>query len=389
MGCADVSGMDGGSIILKQRIMIVSNTAWSLVNFRAGLIRALVNAGYEVVAVAPSDEYCVRLPDLGCRYVSLPMDNKGTHPGRDLLLLWQFYLLIRKERPNIYLGFTIKPNIYGSLAARLLRIPVINNITGLGSAFTEESWLSRLVKGLYRLALSRSIRIFFQNNDDRQLFLKMGLVCEEVTDRLPGSGVDLAYFTHTPKITSTSAKENFRFLLIARMLWDKGVREYVEAARLLLQSNPHAEFCLVGFVDVQNPAAVSSEQMDEWVAEGVVNYLGVSDDVRDEILAADCVVLPSYYPEGVPRSLLESAAMARPIITTDSVGCREVVDDGSNGFLCEPRDAEDLAAKMEQMMNLSAKERFQMGKNGRAKMEQEFDELIVIERYFKVIKDNI
>lgn len=385
MGCTDVSGMDGESIILKQRIMIASNTAWSLVNFRAGLIRALVNAGYEVVAVAPSDEYAVRLSDLGCRYVSLPMDNKGTHPGRDLLLLWRFYLLIRKERPNIYLGFTIKPNVYGSLAARLLRIPVINNITGLGSAFAEENWLSRLVKGLYRLALSRSIRIFFQNNDDRQLFVNMGLVCEEVTDRLPGSGVDLGKFTCTPKPSSASRDGNFRYLLIARMLWDKGVGEYVEAARSLSKDWPQVEFCLLGFIDMHSPSAINRQQINEWENEGVVNYLGVNDDVRDEILAADCVVLPSYYPEGVPRSLLEAASMERPIITTDSVGCREVVDDGVNGFLCRPRDAGDLAEKMEYMLNLSQDNRDDMGKKSRERIEREFDEQIVINKYLQEI----
>ncbi|MFL2903799.1 MAG: glycosyltransferase [Limisphaerales bacterium] len=368
-------------------ILLCSNYAWTVYKFRMPLVRAFRKQGYHVHLLTQLDEYVPKIEHEFDGVHSLLIDRSGTNPIRDFLTLFNIVFHLIRLKPSVFLTFTIKPVIYGGLAARVTGVRAIPNITGLGVIFIRDNWQTWLVKKLYRQALSRSARIFFQNKDDRQLFLDDGLVEREITDCLPGSGVDLAYFTHTPKITSTSAKESFRFLLIARMLWDKGVREYVEAARLLLQSNPHAEFCLLGFLDVQNPAAVSSEQMDEWITEGVVNYLGVSDDVRDEILAADCVVLPSYYPEGVPRSLLESAAMARPIITTDSVGCREVVDDGANGFLCKPRDAENLAAKMEQMMKLSAEARFQMGKNGRAKMEQEFDESIVINRYLHEIKE--
>jgi len=308
----------------KAKVLIALNTTWNLVNFRAGLIRALADAGYEVIAVAPPDKYVPRLTAFGCRFVSLPMDNKGTHPSRDLLLLWRFYQLFRHERPDVYLGYTVKPNVYGSLAAHALGIPVINNIAGLGTVFIKEGWLTRLVRGLYRLALSRSAKVFFQNDDDRAMFVAGGLVRAAFTDRLPGSGIDLARFSPVP----LPSQPPLRFLLIARMLWDKGVGEYVEAARLLKGRAVNADFCLLGFLDVQNSAAISRQQMDEWVAEGVVRYLGMSDNVASEIAAADCVVLPSFYREGVPRSLLEAAAMGRPIITTNSVGCREVVDDG-------------------------------------------------------------
>ena len=178
----------------------------------------------------------------------------------------------------------------------------------------------------------------------------------------------------------------FRFLLIARMLWDKGVGEYVEAARLIRARWPRAECCLLGFVDVQNPAAISRAQMDDWVAQGFVRYLGVSDDVRTEIAMADCIVLPSYR-EGTPRTLLEASAMGRPVITTDAVGCREVVDDGINGYLCKPRDAVDLAAKMEQMLSLSTEQRSAMGLRGRDKMVAQFDEQIVIKKYLAAIEE--
>ena len=362
------------------KVVIALNTAWNLANFRAGLIKALVAAGYEVVAVAPADAYAQRLQAMGCRFVPLPMDNKGTHPGRDLLLLWRFYWLLKRERPDVYLGYTVKPNIYGSLAAHRLGIPVINNIAGLGAVFIRDGWLTRLVRSLYRLALARSIKVFFQNDDDRALFVSGRLVDAAVTDRLPGSGIDLKQFVPVPLPNKTP----IRFLLIARMLWDKGVGEFVEAARLLKAQGVNAEFCLLGFLDVQNPAAISRREMDAWVNEGVVRYLGVSDNVREEIAQADCVVLPSYR-EGTPRTLLEAAAMARPIVTTDAVGCREVVDDGVNGYLCRPKDAVDLAEKMKQIAGLSPEERTAMGLRGRAKVEREFDEQIVIGKYLGAV----
>ena len=362
--------------------MIALNTAWNLVNFRSGLIRALVSHGYEVVAVAPSDEYVPQLAALGCRFVPLPMDNKGTHPGRDLMLLMRFVRLMRQEQPDVFLGFTVKPNVYGSLAAHISGVPVINNVAGLGTVFIKGGWLNRLVRGLYQVALARSRKVFFQNEDDRQLFITGGLVDGALTDRLPGSGVDLKKF----EPAYLPGRSQMRFLLIARMLWDKGVGEYVEAARLLKSRGLNAEVCLLGFLDVQNPAAISKSQMDEWVAEGVVRYLGVSDNVREEIAQADCIVLPSFYREGTPRTLLEAAAMARPIITTDSVGCRDVVDDGVNGFLCRPRDASDLADKMERTICMSQTERGAMGLSGREKVEREFDEKIVIDKYLAAIE---
>jgi glycosyltransferase involved in cell wall biosynthesis len=363
------------------KVIIFLNTAWNLVNFRIGLIRALVATGYEVVAVAPSDKYADGLAALGCRFIPVPMDNNGINPARDLLLLWRLFCLLRTERPNVYLGYTVKPNVYGSLAARALGIPVINNIAGLGTVFIRGGWLSLFVKSLYRLALSRSQKVFFQNNDDRQLFIRSRLVHDGVTDLLPGSGIDLIQFPPTPLPVNVPV----RFLLIARMLWDKGVGEFVEAARLLKQRGVGADFCLLGALDLQNPVAISRQQMSAWVAEGVVNYLGVSDNVKVEIAQADCIVLPSYR-EGTPRALLEAAAMARPIVTTDSVGCRNVVDDGINGYLCKPKNSSDLADKMLRILSMSHNEREVMGLRGREKVKREFDEKIVIRKYLEAIK---
>jgi len=372
---------------MKPKVCIALNSTWNLVNFRSGLITALIDSGYEVVALAPADDYVDRLVALGARFVPLSMDNQGTNPLNDALLFWRFWRILRFEKPVAFLGFTVKPNVYGSLAAHTLGVPVVNNIAGLGAVFVEQSYLTRLLKGLYKIALSRSSLIFFQNNDDRRMFIHDGLVKSEVTDLLPGSGVDLDRF----KVQGSSFKEQgdgkFRFLLIARMLWDKGVGEYIEASRRIRQRHPNIEFILLGFLDVQNPAAITRKQMEEWVAEGVVSYLGETDDVRPFIVDADCVVLPSYYREGTPRSLLETAAMGRPIITTDAVGCREVVDDGVNGYLCKARDIVDLVSKMEKMILLSPRERFEMGQRGRKKAEREFDEQIVIKKYLNKVQE--
>jgi len=229
--------------------------------------------------------------------------------------------------------------------------------------------------------LRKSAKIFFQNKDDLTLFIDKGLVKGELTALLPGSGVDVHHFK--PAATS-SPRTTFVFLLVARMLKDKGVVEFVTASRLLKTQYPHIECQLLGFLDAKNPSAISSEEMQTWVHEGVVNYLGVSDSVIDFLRQADCVVLPSYR-EGVPRSLLEAASVGKPIITTDAVGCREVVDDGVNGFLCEPRSVNDLKAKMEKMLLLPEAERLQMGRNGRDKVLNQFDEQIVIDRYVETI----
>jgi len=183
---------------MKPKIVIALNTAWNLVNFRSGLICSLIERGYDVVAFAPPDKYFPQLVAMGCRYVPLPMDNKGTNPGRDLLLLFRFYHLLRQEKPVVFLGYTVKPNIYGSLAAHALGIPVVNNVAGLGAVFIKQNWLTSVVKSLYRLALSRSTKVFFQNEDDRKLFVNSSLVSTEHTDRVPGSGVDLIRFSFTP-----------------------------------------------------------------------------------------------------------------------------------------------------------------------------------------------
>jgi glycosyltransferase involved in cell wall biosynthesis len=369
---------------VSKKILININTAWNLLNFRAGLISELIRLGYEVVAVAPRDEYVSKLELLGCRFVHLEMDNQGTHPVHDLVLLWRYLRLLRTEEPDLCLFYTVKPNVYGSLASTFCGVPFINNVAGLGAVFIEGGWLKWFVSMLYKLAFRNSSKVFFQNKDDLQLFLENKLISRQPTVVLPGSGIDLNRFFPVEVDLDVTRNQPFKFLLIARMLKDKGVVEYVNAAQMLKETGIDAEFCLLGFLDVQNPAAISTEQMKKWTEQGFVRYLGSSNDVRGHIAQAHCIVLPSYR-EGTPRSLLEAAAMAKPIITTNVVGCKEVVVDGENGLLCEVKNAIDLAYKMKEMLMLSDDDRILMGKKGRLKMEQEFDEQIVIQKYMAAI----
>jgi glycosyltransferase involved in cell wall biosynthesis len=370
----------------SKTVLISINASWNIVNFRQGLIRGLQAQGYRVAALAPPDAWSGRFADLGVDYHPIEMDKKGVSPARDLLLLTRYYRLLKALKPDVFLGYTAKPNVYGSLAAQALGIPVINNVSGLGTAFIRQGLLTRIVSGLYRTAFRRSHTVFFQNDDDRGLFVRGRLVAEGKAKLLPGSGIDLERFQ--PSEAQRGEGTPFTFLLIARLLWDKGVGEYAEAARLVRAEAPDTRFEMLGFLDVENRTAVPRSDVEAWGAEGLIDYLGPSNDVRPAIAGADCVVLPSYR-EGLPRTLLEAAAMAKPLITTDVPGCRQVVDQGMNGFLAEVRSARSLADAMLRMIRLSPAERRAMGAAGRAKMEREYDEKLVVARYLAEIADAV
>ena len=368
--------------MMNKKIVMSVNSAWNIHNFRSGLVKALIRQGYDVMVMAPEDGYSARLAALGCRFKMLVMDNNGTSPSRDLALLIKYWRVLQSVRPLAYLGYTIKPNVYGSIAAHGLDIPVINNIAGLGATFIRDTVLTGLVKRLYRISLSKSRRVFFQNADDRNLFIGAGLTQPGVSEVLPGSGINLQHFA--PTMPAPSQDRPFRFLLVARMLRDKGVEEFAAAARIVRQHLPAVQFQLLGPVDTRNPNAISLDSIMEWEKGGLVQYLKEADDVRPYLSQADCIVLPSYR-EGVPHSLLEAAAMARPIIATDVAGCRDVVDDRSNGLLCKVKDAADLAEKMLQMARLPVEQRVRMGAAGRIKVMSQFDEKIVIAKYLSTI----
>jgi len=363
--------------------VIAANSTWNIVNFRNGLIKGLLAAGWRVVALVPDDGSAAALGRLGVERVPIRIDSSGTSIFRDGRLFLDYLRVLRRLRPHAFLGFTAKPNIYGSLAAGRLGIRTINNISGLGTAFMRSGPLHWLVSGLYRLALRKSARVFFQNPHDLALFVDKGLVRSGQTGLVPGSGIDLRRFKPSPDRRANGRP--FRFLFVGRLLRDKGLVEYADAARLLRGRWPDVEFAILGFAGSDNRSAVPIADVARWQDEGSVRYLGDTADVRPFLEESDCIVLPSYR-EGMPRSLLEAAAMARPMVATDVPGCRDLVADGQNGFLCDPRSPASLAAAMEKMLQLSPAERSAMGLRARERVEREFDQALVIQAYLEALR---
>ena len=358
-------------------ILITVNAAWNVLNFRRPIVEAMIADGHSVTVLAPRDDSVATLEGLGCKVLPLEMSVKGLNPLQDIKLIGRMRKVFRDERPDAIFSYTIKNNIFGALAARPLGIPFIPNVTGLGTAFLSGGFLQRIAQGLYRRALRNLGIIFFQNEDDRDLFLEHRLVTAQQARLLPGSGIDLTHFAATDYPTDTVAPV---FLMIARLLRDKGVIEYVAAARKVKSAHPHARFQLLGAVDAANRTAIDAATVTSWEEDGTIEYLGTADDVRPHIAAAHCVVLPSYR-EGAPRTLIEAAAMARPLIATDVPGCRSVVDDGVTGYLCKVRDGDDLAKVIEAFLALPRAEMARMGLAGRAKMAKNFDQSIVVQAY--------
>lgn len=365
----------------RSTIIVSVNASWNIYNFRRALVRALLERGHDVIALAPEDEYSVRLDKLGVAFVPIAIDSKGVSPLNDLGLLARYRAAMSQLGADLFIGYTVKPNIYGSMAAASLGIPAINNISGLGTAFIRTGPLNWLVSNLYRVALRHSATVFFQNRDDRDLFVAKSLVREDQARLLPGSGIDLEHFQSRPLPNGPGV----RFLMMGRLLWDKGVREYAEAARMVRERHPTARFTMLGFVDVPNRTAVGKNDIDIWSKEGVIDYLPACEDVRPHIEAADCVVLPSYR-EGLPRALLEGAAMARPLIATNVPGCRDVIQDGVNGYSCVVRDAASLAEAMIQIIDAGSDRRRQMGREGRRMVEARFGQELVVQSYLEAVE---
>lgn len=362
---------------MSKKIALVSNSSWSIFNYRLGVAKAFLDKGFKVLIVAPQDDFTKNLIEIGCSFRHFEMESKSTNPFNDLKLLQQLKTIYKEEKPNFIFHYTIKPNIWGSRAAKSASIPSIAITTGLGYIFDNNNLVSKIGKWLYKVNLTYSKQIWFLNNEDQKAFLDENIIPKSKAYLIPGEGVNLIQFEPKPK---TFEDDKFRFLLLARMLKEKGIVEFVEVARQLKSEN--VVFQLLGFLDWDAPNAIGKSTMDEWEKEGVIEYLGVSNEVWRLIANCDCVVLPSYYKEGLPRTLMEANAMEKPIITTDNVGCRDVIIDGYNGYMCMPKDVESLKKAMQQMMLLPEKERIEMGKNGRKLMTDKFDEQIIIKEYF-------
>jgi glycosyltransferase involved in cell wall biosynthesis len=374
-------------------VAIVSNTSWFVYNFHLSLVKMLQEEGWRVEVLAPRDGYSQKLEAEGVLFHDVKINSKGTNPLEDMKLVATFYRLYKALEPDVILHYTIKPNVYGSLAAGLLKIPAISSITGLGTIFLSDNLASKVGKLLYKISLKVPKKVFYLNQADRDLFVGSKLVDVGKTALIPGSGIDTEKFKPRP----CQKRENtVVFLFIARLLKDKGIEEFVKAAKITkstFMGTQHEggpggkialKFHILGPFYPGNPTAITEQEMRAWEEEGVVSYLGTSDDVPSVIAEADCVVLPSYR-EGISQVLLEAASMAKPLIASDVPGCREVVEDGKNGFLCKARDAEDLAEQMIKMARLSEGEREAMGERGREKVAREFDEQVVNRIYLKTI----
>jgi len=366
-----------------KKIAIVLNSSWGAYNFRLNLARALKKKGYKVIFIAPYDQKYSNILKVEFDFFSLNVDPKGLNFIQDLKTLFSLFLLYKKESVDMTLNFTVKLNIYSSIASRLLNINSISNITGLGTVFIKKSLITIVVKNLYKIALRFNDKVFFQNKIDRKLFIENNLVLEEITGLLPGSGVDLNKFIPVKNLTNNN---KIVFLVISRLIKDKGLLEYVEAIKIIKKQYNHVEFQLLGLIEDKNRTAISKEELQNWIDDGLISYLGSTDTVESVIPQCDCVVLPSYR-EGLPRSLLEAGAMEKPVIATDIAGCRDIVDDGINGLLCKDKNSHDLADKINLMINLTNEQRLLMGKSGRAKVLEKFDENIVLNKYLASIEE--
>ena len=364
------------------KVAIVLNTSWNIYNFRMGLIKALQQQGHQIITIAPEDDYTAKLTEANCEYIPLRMDSRGANPIKDFGLTLELIGIYKRIKPDVVLHYTIEPNINGTLAAAITRTPAINNVCGLGTVFLKNNLVSLVAKGLYKLAFAFPNKVFFQNQDDLNLFAENKLIDESITDILPGSGIDLSKFHPLKK----ARDKKFSFLMISRLIHDKGVLEYIEAIKILRGRGIDAEFKLLGPKDPLHARGIQLDIIDGWIESNSVDYLGKTDDVKPFLAEADCVVLPSYR-EGTPRSLLEAASVCKPIVATDVPGCREVVVHGHNGLLCNLKDANDLADKMMEMAAYDAERIHQMGENGRQRVLENFDESIVIDKYIGAINE--
>ena len=364
-------------------IVLTVNKAWNIWNFRQPLVEALLADGHRMTVLAPHDETVANLTALGAEFVDLPMNARSLGPAQNLALVGQFRRAFARLAPDVVLSFTIKNNLFGALAARRMGIPFVPNVTGLGTIFLGSRPLFLLGQALYRFALGKSPVVFVQNEDDRDFLVDNRILRAEQLRLLPGSGIDTQRFAPSPL---PSRDEGIRFLMISRLLRDKGIVEYLEAARALKTSHPQVRAQLLGPLGSDNRTAIGQEDLQAYLDDGSVEYLGQTPDVRPFIEEAHCVVLPSYR-EGAPRSLIEAASMGRPLIATDAPGCRAVVDDGASGFLCAVKSSDALATSIGRMADLTPDAMQEMGDRGREKMVSTYSVEHVVDAYRKVIAE--
>ena len=372
----------------KKTVLFLVNHDVVIYNFRLELVERLIADGHEVHISSPYGERIDDLVKLGAKYHEIKIARHGTNPVTDGVLIWNYIKLLKQVKPDIVFSYTIKPNIYGGIACRLMNVPQVANVTGLGTAVETPGLTQKITLALYRFAFKKIQRIFFQNTENRQFFIDHNLY----TDRhglLPGSGVNLERFAPLPYPDET---DGIHFVFISRIMREKGIEQYLAAAKHFSARHserseessavPKITFHICGFCEAEYQG-----KLDEYAKNGIVVYHGMVRNVREILAKTHCTIHPSFYPEGISNVLLESCASARPIITTDRSGCKEVVDDGVNGYVVKQRDSEDLIQKIEKFLLLTHEQKMQMGFAGRAKVEKEFDRQIVVDAYMKEMEN--
>lgn len=364
------------------KIAIIINTSWNIYNFRRGLLKHFLKRGDQVVAIAPQDDYSAKLEQMGCVFYDVPMKASGMNPITDSELIFRLFRILKSEKPDVVLTYTIKPNIYGSLVAGMMGIPCICNVSGLGTVFLWKGYVKRIATTLYSFAFRFNSWVFFQNDEDQREFINYVRLRREKTSLLPGSGIDTVHFQPLAKAPNPTTV----FLMISRLLIDKGIYDFIEAACILKRKSIKASFHVIGGLDAEHSRSIRREELDSWISEGLIKYTAHAEDVRQYISESDVVVLPSYR-EGTPRTLLEAGAMGKAMIATDVPGCRHVVIDGKNGFLCKLKKPNDLASKMLLYMALSDEEKIEMSQNARKSIVDRFDQQLVIDQYSNKIDE--
>ena len=365
-----------------KKIAVIENGLLSTYTMREGLMMHLLEEGCDVYILTHTNRFVTQVEKMGLKVINIGSGN--LNPVKVSRYIYNLRRALKKIKPDVCLTFSIRPAIWGNLVTRQLKIPTITNITGVGPLFISKNIVYRTARSLYRNALSQTKKVFFQNYDDMNLFIERKFVKSSIAERIPGSGIDYKKFS--PILLKGHDSTSFIFLFIGRLIKDKGIFEYINAARIIKKKFPTAIFNVMGPFWTQNLKrnTITHTQLQNWIDEGVIDYLGEKKDVRKFIAEADCIVLPSYR-EGTSNTLLEAASMEKPTITTNTTGCKEIVSDNETGFLCRVKDEFDLADKMKKMILLSAEERREMGKKARQKIIAEYDKQIVIQAYLKAI----
>jgi len=363
-------------------VAFAGNSSWSILNFRKNLILALINRGIEVHVIAPYDIYSEKLIKLGCHFHHIHINRRSINPFTDLILIFRYFQVIRKTKIKYICTFNIKPNLYVSYACFFLKAKPIINISGLGSAFLGKNFISNIAKFLYRIALFGNKIVFFQNQADLKFFDEANIFSGNLNNVLPGSGIDLSFYEKNNNHLATK-KNITKFAFIGRLINDKGIIEFLEAAQEITSKYDDVEFNIYGDIDLNNPSSISENIIKKYSSKKI-QFLGKINNIKEALQKTHCVILPSYR-EGMSRSLLEASACGIPIIATDVPGCREIISDKNNGYLCKIKDSKDLFFKIEQFLELSNDELKAMGDYGRYKVEKEFCVELVIKKYLEAI----